>query len=215
MSTIEQLRDVFADAGIRTAPTVTRWGEKTWTVECVSALTRRQIIDALPADAQERKLAEADAYSTDLDVQDTITIHAHAYRRDLGHEDLTLDRWLYDLAQKIPAGYQPARIITEPGTVRPSRTTLTAEEIAARRHLIGLTLEELAAELGVNPRSIRRWEAGTATPSAGVEADLERLVAEHTADTDRYPDIDENRPRGWVIAALARRLDRAPGDAVR
>lgn len=34
---------------------------------------------------------------------------------------------------------------------------MTGAEFAAHRYLIGLTLDELASFLGVNPRTVRAW----------------------------------------------------------
>ena len=39
---------------------------------------------------------------------------------------------------------------------------MTAAELSAARETIGLTAEQLAAELGVAPRTYAAWESGTA-----------------------------------------------------
>ena len=94
---------------------------------------------------------------------------------------------------------------------------LTGAEFAARRHLIGLTLDELAAALGVNPRTTRAWESGRDRVPARIGGELSALIAEHTALVDRLLDAGApvvipwnraarvaGRPRGWFVAAVAR-----------
>ena len=44
----------------------------------------------------------------------------------------------------------------------------TAETIARRRAELGLTQAELAQRVGIDPRNIRRYEAGEATPTLGM-----------------------------------------------
>ena len=56
---------------------------------------------------------------------------------------------------------------------------MTGAEFAAHRHLIGLTLDELADTLGVNPRTTRAWEAERDPIPARIPAELGALVAEH------------------------------------
>ena len=49
---------------------------------------------------------------------------------------------------------------------------MTGAEFAAHRHLIGLTLDELADTLGVNPRTTRAWETGRDLIPARIPAEL-------------------------------------------
>lgn len=44
--------------------------------------------------------------------------------------------------------------------------------------------QELAAALGVNDRSVRRWLAGTVCIPAGVIADLDTILADHVTDVE-------------------------------
>lgn len=99
---------------------------------------------------------------------------------------------------------------------------MTSAEATAVRHLIGLTFEQLGDALGINPRSIRRWESGSSAPGAGVASALRELRAEHDADTKRLaaeaftssvvliPSETEARPAGWWKAVAARLIDRMP-----
>lgn len=99
---------------------------------------------------------------------------------------------------------------------------MTGAEFAARRHLLGLTLDELASILGVNPRTTRSWETGRDQIPARISNELDTLIAEHTALTRemtaagsaqivraKHDGLD--RPRGWHVAAAARATATNPG----
>ena len=92
---------------------------------------------------------------------------------------------------------------------------MTGAEFAARRHLLGLTLDELASILGVNPRTVRAWEAERDPIPPRVPDELGALIVEHTALTQevaaagsvqivRAKRDGQDRPRGWYVAAAAR-----------
>ena len=92
---------------------------------------------------------------------------------------------------------------------------MTGAEFAARRHLLGLTLDELASALGVNPRTTRSWETERDQIPARLPAELDALTAEHTklaqemiaagsVQIVRAKRDDQDRPRGWHVAAAAR-----------
>lgn len=96
---------------------------------------------------------------------------------------------------------------------------LSGADFAARRHLIGLTLEEVAGVLGVNPRTARAWETGRDLIPERVGEELGALIDEHTALAERMVDsegvvgivrdkgaADMPHPRGWYVAAAARAL---------
>ena len=91
---------------------------------------------------------------------------------------------------------------------------MTGAEFAARRHLLGLTLDELAAVLGVNPRTTRSWETERDQIPARLPAELDALTAEHTklaqemiaagsVQIVRAKHDNQDRPRGWYVAAAA------------
>ena len=91
---------------------------------------------------------------------------------------------------------------------------MTGAEFAARRHLLGLTLDELAAVLGVNPRTTRSWETERDQIPARLPAELDALTAEHTklaqemiaagsVQIVRAKRDNQDRPRGWYVAAAA------------
>lgn len=99
---------------------------------------------------------------------------------------------------------------------------MTGAEFAARRHLLGLTLDELASILGVNPRTVRAWEAERDPIPPRVPDELDALIVEHTALTQemaaagsvqivRAKRDDQDRPRGWHVAAAARATAANPG----
>ena len=50
---------------------------------------------------------------------------------------------------------------------------MTPERVRAIRDSAGLSIRELARELNIAPRSLRRWEAGTHPVPDDVIADLE------------------------------------------
>ena len=92
---------------------------------------------------------------------------------------------------------------------------MTGAEFAARRHMLGLTLDELASALGVNPRTTRSWETERDQIPARLPAELDALTAEHTklaqemiaagsVQIVRAKHDDQDRPRGWHVAAAAR-----------
>ena len=91
---------------------------------------------------------------------------------------------------------------------------MTGAEFAARRHLLGLTLDELASALGVNPRTTRSWEAERDQIPARLPAELDALTTEHTklaqemiaagsVQIVRAKHDNQDRPRGWYVAAAA------------
>lgn len=96
---------------------------------------------------------------------------------------------------------------------------MTSAQIAAIRRLLGLTADQLGEELGINPRTIRGWEAGKYSPSESVEQALNDLRAEHDAELDlllagtasgpvKVP--SGPRARSWYLALAARLIDRLP-----
>lgn len=62
----------------------------------------------------------------------------------------------------------------------PDDERMTAAELRTIREWLGLTGDALASWLGVQPRALRRWEAGTYRIPDGVRLNIEELEA-HTA----------------------------------
>lgn len=88
---------------------------------------------------------------------------------------------------------------------------MTAAELAAWRHLLGLTLAELAHELGVNPRTVRAWESGRYPIPHRITDELAALKARHdllVADmiSAGHVTIPRTPGRGWDVAAAARAM---------
>lgn len=98
---------------------------------------------------------------------------------------------------------------------------LTGLEFAALRHLLGLTFEDLSRLLDVGEKTLRKWESGAAPIPEGVGIELQSLKLMHDLRVREYEDyarnevevlIDRNRseyadnemPRNWYVAALAR-----------
>ena len=100
---------------------------------------------------------------------------------------------------------------------------MSGAEIAATRHLLGLSQAEYAAELHVSRDAIKGWEAGTFGAKPGVVADIASLRAAHDREVARLADGAADgipieipagpKPRGWYVALGARVLDRHP-DAI-
>lgn len=105
---------------------------------------------------------------------------------------------------------------------------MTAAEFACWRHLLGLTLDEIADVLTnrhgepLNGRTPRAWESGRFPIPTHINAAIAALVAEHDQLVRRYLDTEEiigivrdktaetPRPRGWYVAAAARALHEDP-----
>lgn len=95
---------------------------------------------------------------------------------------------------------------------------LSPAEVAALRHAMGLSLDQMAAMLGVHPRTVRSWESGRDRTSRTSSAAIWALADRHTAlvrqmvDAGvsvaivRDQDADEAPPRGWYLAAAGRAL---------
>lgn len=99
-------------------------------------------------------------------------------------------------------------------------TTMTGAEIAATRHLLGLTRTDLAGMLKVNPHTIKDWEAGKFQAREGVITELLAIRAQHDQETARLIGGAQDgviielprgpKPPGWYLALGARVLDALP-----
>ena len=99
--------------------------------------------------------------------------------------------------------------------------TMSPAEVAATRHLLGLSQSELCDLLGIARSTLHDWERGKYRASRGLQADLLQLRADHDAETARLTDGAEDgavisigvhqRPRGWAVGRAARVMDRVPG----
>lgn len=97
---------------------------------------------------------------------------------------------------------------------------MSSAEIAATRHLLGLSQAELAADLGVSRHAVKNWEAGKFTARPEVVARLLPLRERHDREAARLiagardgipielP--DGPRPAGWYLALGARVIDAVP-----
>jgi transcriptional regulator with XRE-family HTH domain len=56
-------------------------------------------------------------------------------------------------------------------------TTVTPAEFRTIREYMGFTLDEIAAYLGLSPRTVRNWEQGKYPIADGAAAELHDLVA--------------------------------------
>jgi transcriptional regulator with XRE-family HTH domain len=72
----------------------------------------------------------------------------------------------------------------------------------------GLTEEDIAARLGVDPKTVRRWIEGRALPYRRHRWALTALLG--TAETDLWPQLRSNRPRPAEVVAVYPHLAAVP-----
>jgi DNA-binding transcriptional regulator YiaG len=75
------------------------------------------------------------------------------------------------------------------------RQRVTPKELKKARTLLGLTQEQLAAELGVVRFSVQRWEAGVCRIPGMLTLALEALFARRTRDSSQALVWRLERPR--------------------
>jgi transcriptional regulator with XRE-family HTH domain len=75
----------------------------------------------------------------------------------------------------------------------------------------GLTEEDIAARLGVDPKSVRRWIEGRALPYRRHRWALAALLS--TAETDLWPQLRSNRPRPEEVVTVYPHLAAVPRGA--
>lgn len=97
-----------------------------------------------------------------------------------------------ELADDLRGAYEDATETHLPYAERVEHEQRTKADFAALRETVGLTQSNLADELGVNPRSVRRWEQpaqeGYEPPAEAWEvldryADLRRQMVDHARET--------------------------------
>ena len=64
----------------------------------------------------------------------------------------------------------------------------------------GLTEDDLAARLGVDPKTVRRWVEGRAMPYRRHRWALAALLS--TAETDLWPQLRSSRPKPEEVVAV-------------
>lgn len=102
-------------------------------------------------------------------------------------------------------------------------TRLSGAEVAATRHLIGLTRTELASKLSVNPHTVKDLESGRLRASEGISNDITEIRQQHDRESERLAAAAADgtvialptgpEPRSWYLALGARVIDRVP-DAI-
>lgn len=101
---------------------------------------------------------------------------------------------------------------------------MTGAEMAAHRHLLGLSMSELADYRGLSDlKTMRDQEAGRTRVPEKTAAKLEELLIEHTQILERLTQGaaegmvisiprfgDEQHPKGFWLGLAARLIDRQP-----
>lgn len=112
-------------------------------------------------------------------------------------------------------------------TKRPVFDRLPAGKFAALRHLTGMSTEELAGELDVNPRTIRAWSTGRDPIPERIEEEMTAIltqqdeVAAEIISSGRPVILPDNtpghagKPSGWWLGVAARVLTADPKRPVR
>ncbi len=100
------------------------------------------------------------------------------------------------------------------------RATYTGAEVAATRHLLGLSQAELAAAVGVSRQTLNDWMSGKFSPSGDAGQRLAAVRAEHDREAARLIQgaadgviialPDGPKPRRWYLALGARVLAAEP-----
>lgn len=93
---------------------------------------------------------------------------------------------------------------------------MTPAQFAIVRHMLGYTLQGLADALGVQVRSLQRWESGERPITDSVATEVRDLIARHTQDAlnleqrvsrNELTRIDRTH---WNMAVAARVLSKNP-----
>jgi transcriptional regulator with XRE-family HTH domain len=71
----------------------------------------------------------------------------------------------------------------------PEATTL-ADRIVQHRRILGMAQKELAAQIGVDPRTLSRWERGEREPNGALLESVTRFLGD---DTERLTRVAERR----------------------
>ena len=76
----------------------------------------------------------------------------------------------------------------------PITAPLTDAEVRVCREQLGLTAEQLAAELGVRVRTIHRWEHGVTPIPAGAADEIGRLTDEQDTQVEQLVMLHLDQP---------------------
>lgn len=105
-------------------------------------------------------------------------------------------------------------------------STMSPAEVAAVRHMMGLSLDAFARMLSVHPRTVRSWESGRDLLSQSATEAVRALVRQHDELVEAYlaagvpigiarsMETDATPPRGWYLAAAGRALAEEPDTMV-
>jgi len=179
----EALRQVMTEAfGVTDTPTydpILNQSAQCYEIAARSRMTRRQMLDELPAERRKKRLADLATYSVDVDLDSPeiicVSVYGYADRRteraqgdDVG-APRSYERWLTEQVEAhVPAGYMPVgswRDLRPVATVQAARAA--ADEAPERlREAVRTALEagvsgpRLAEALGVTRARIYQLRDG-------------------------------------------------------
>jgi DNA-binding transcriptional regulator YiaG len=87
------------------------------------------------------------------------------YRRDIA----ALKRQVAKLQRQVSHGgeHVPGKTAAQPGDETATRVRFTAKRLRSQRIRLGLSAGDFARLVGVSPKSVYKWELGTARPRKG------------------------------------------------
>ena len=130
------------------------------------------------------------------------------FSRELGHAMSTCHRKLGQPVAHVKLGELTGQ------APKDRASTMTAADFAATRLTLGVSADDFAQRMGVNPRTVRSWESGRDRISESAAIGIRQIMAEHTALVDELvdtePPIVVERGDKWRLAAAARAVQQRP-----
>ena len=144
----------------------------------------RQHLDRVLAPLQVRLLAPGDRFWVDTSDllrgdADAIGTLLMALQGDAQHAPIATReelRHLAGLPRDVDGTFETPLLPDAPSSTGEGGTAMTASAFQTARHALGMTIEALAERLGVEPRTVRRWQSGERKVSRQAAEALRGLV---------------------------------------